>query len=292
MIDMKLIRDADRAEITRYLKDNPTRICESTFGVVYLWNVNGDGLYEIKDGTLYLANEREGAMCFSYPIGGEDERALDEIVNYCKKNGKRLRFRFLSEEQSKIIEGKFGVKCNTDRDWSDYIYDAEELKRLSGKKFHGQKNHLNRFLKDHPDYEFLPYSEELSEKADKFFDRYYAEVDKDDDIFRDEKRVFKRIIENFADSGQQGGVLLVDGEIVAISIGEVAGDTLYVHFEKALREYSGSYAAINYLFANRYCGDAKYINREEDVGDEGLRIAKTSLHPVMILDKFFAEVEL
>lgn len=292
MLRLKHLSSADRGEIKKLLGDNPTRICETTCGVLFLWDVNGDGLFAVEDGALFLASVREGKAHFNFPIGGDEDAALQKIRDYCLEKGLKLRFRLLSEGQRSKIEAFFGAKGEADRDWADYLYSAEELKTLSGKKFHGQKNHLNRFLKSYPDHVFMPYTADLKDAAMEFFDEFYGENEKNSELFYEEKKVFLRLLEGKETAGEAGGVLFAGGKIVAMSFGERAGDTLYVHFEKALREYPGSYAAINYMFVNRYGDGVKYVNREEDVGDEGLRTAKTGLHPVMLVDKYFADVTL
>lgn len=291
-LNFKPLSEADRGELKRYLGDNPSRICETTYGVILLWDVKSDGLYCIDDGTLYLCSVKDGKASFNFPLGGDGDVALERIRDFCRENGYRLHFRFLSYEQRAKVASFFGAESETDRDWADYLYYAEDVRTLSGKRYHGQKNFLNRFLKTYPDYSFVEYDENLKDAAMKFYEEFYSEENKESGLFFEEKKVFLRLLNEFSEVGQLGSALMVGGKIVAMSFGEVVGDTLYVHFEKALREYHGSYAAINYLFANRYGADAKYINREEDVGDEGLRTAKLSLHPVMLIDKFFADVEL
>lgn len=287
MLEFKKITPADRKEILGYLKDNPSRICENTAGVILLWDVDERIRYAVGEGTLFLAEIKEDKAVFYYPIGGDEDKALREIDEFCRQNGLIMQFRFLSGEQAEKIKSFFGKESRPDRDWADYLYSAAELKTLSGKKFHGQKNFVNRFSREYPEHKFLPYDVTMRPLAEEFAEKFYDEENKDSRIFKEEKRIFCRILSEYGETGQAGGVLTVGGKIVAITFGEVVGDTLYVHFEKALREYKGSYAMINYLFVNSFRTPFEYVNREEDVGDEGLRQAKLGLHPVRLIEKFF-----
>lgn len=287
MLEFRKITPADRTEILEYLKDNPSRICENTAGVILLWDVDERIRYAVEDGTMYLAEIKDGKAIFYYPIGGDEEKALEKIEEFCRERKLTLHFRFLSAEQAEKVKTKFGQEGKPDRNWADYLYSAAELKTLSGKKFHGQKNFVNRFSREYPDHKFLPYEVKMRPLAEEFAEKFYDEENKDSRIFKEEKRIFCRILSEYASTGQTGGVLTVGGKIVAITFGEVVGDTLYVHFEKALRKYKGSYAMINYLFVNSFKKPFDYVNREEDVGDEGLRQAKLNLHPVRLIEKFF-----
>jgi len=291
MLEFKELSVADNKILRRLIGANETRICENTCGLILSWDVE-DGRKVCFDGdVLYIYGIKNGRAEFNYPIGpGASESSLEKIAEYATSLGLPLSFSYLSETQKDSVEKFFSVKCHSDRDWADYIYLADDLKNLSGKKYHGQKNHVNRFTKDYPDHLFLPYEHGLIPDLMRFFDDFYAENQSDNKMFLEDKTLFKRILRDAFDVCPLGGVLKVNDKVVAASFGETVGDTLYVHYEKALREYSGSYAMINYLFANRYAKDVKYINREEDCGDDGLREAKLSLHPVKLEEKYFVDV--
>lgn len=289
-MEFKSLKYIDTDELKKFLGSNPARICENTFGVIFMWDVYEDRKYCIEDGSLFLATFKEGKAIVNYPFGGDERAALLKLRDYCEEKRLKLEIPFLSEEQKKTVEETLDAEFSEDRNWDDYLYKSEDLIKLSGKKYHGQKNHLNQFLKNYPDYEYIEYGEDLKSEVLKFYDKYYGEVEKNYELFLEEKKVFLRLLNNYERSGQRGAVIKIGGEVVAVSFGEVVGDTLYVHIEKALREYSGSYAAINKLFAENFADEATFINREEDVGDEGLRTAKLSLHPVELVKKYFAAI--
>lgn len=291
MITFQKLSLDDKDRLRLLLGKNETRICENTPGLILTWDVE-DGRYIcVENDTLYVASLTDNAADFNYPVGPDPE-ALDKIADFCRNNGLALSFSYLSEQQKENIENKFNCLCTEDRNWADYIYLADDLKTLSGKKYHGQKNHVNRFIKDYSDHVFLPYERGLTPEILRFSDKFYSEKQSENKLFLEDKKLFLRILEQAEELGQSGGVLKIGDEVVAVSFGETVGDTLYIHYEKALREYPGSYAMINYLFANRYADKAKYINREEDCGEEGLRTAKLALHPVFLAKKYFAKIDL
>jgi hypothetical protein len=116
-------------------------------------------------------------------------------------------------------------------------------------------------------------------------------VSKNNDIFRNEEKMVKVVLNNYSAFGFVGGVLKVGGKVVAFTIGEVVNDTLFIHIEKASREYAGIYETLSLLFARDLTDkNIEYINREEDVGDEGLRKSKMSYNPIALLDKYNVEV--
>lgn len=289
MLNFKKISLQDKDVLKKLLGNNADRICENTPGLILTWDVEDGRYMAVENDTLYIATLSENKADFNFPVGADSD-ALDKIAEYCKANDLALSFSYLSENQKNLLERKFACNVKYDRDWSDYIYLADDLKNLSGKKYHGQKNHVNRFIKDYPDHVFLPFEAGLVPEILRFSEKFYEEKQSDNKLFLEDKKLFFRMLDEAEKIGQLGGVLKSDDEVVAVSFGEIVGDTLYVHYEKALRSCPGSYAMINYLFANRYAKNATYINREEDCGDEGLREAKSALHPVLLANKYFAEV--
>ena len=176
-------------------------------------------------------------------------------------------------------------------DWSDYLYDAEMLASVKGKKMNKKRNHVNHFVSCNPEWKFEPLTSANAIEAMKFMDIYEAEAD-ETFMAREESRLSRIMINMLAegDSVMKGGVLYsAPDKICAITIGDVKGDTLFVHIEKGTREVAGSYEMINKEYAAYMTSlnpEIKYINREDDSGDEGLRRAKESYHPIALLRKY------
>ncbi len=137
----------------------------------------------------------------------------------------------------------------------------------------------------------LTISKDNIEQVKEFFRTYERNVEKDSDLFRYEEKMVESYLDNFFIFDFPGGAIKADGKVVVFTIGEILNDTLYIHVEKAMREYSGSYETMSLYFAQDMVNDSiKYINREEDLGDEGLRKSKRSYNPIALLDKYYVEV--
>lgn len=175
-------------------------------------------------------------------------------------------------------------------DWGDYLYDAEPLATVAGKKMSKKRNHVHQFLKAYPDWKAVEMTPENAHEAMEFMDIFDLEGDSTN-MARTERELSRRMISLIAegDKNLQGMILYADGKVGAYTIGDVKGDTLFVHVEKATRGVNSSYEMINYVFAKAMTEkfpEIKYINREDDAGDLGLRMAKESYHPVEILKKY------
>lgn len=174
-------------------------------------------------------------------------------------------------------------------DWSDYLYEASALATLSGKKLGKKRNHVNRFEAENPGYTFEPLTPELIPAVKEFFLARHLPLSKPAlaDIEREQ---VMQVLSTPGLFGFEGAVLSTPANgIVAFTLGEVKGDTLFVHIEKMDHEVNGAGETINKLFAEMMTGRHPgliYINREEDVGDPGLRHAKESYHPAELLAKY------
>ena len=180
-----------------------------------------------------------------------------------------------------------------DRDNYDYVYLSEKLISLSGRKLHSKKNHLNAFRKEHPDAQFLPITDEIVTQCKLELNSWYKQHRQEDgtvDLFIDyERTAILEVLNNFADFGLKGGAILLDGRVVAFTFGEQLNtDTAVIHVEKADPEVRGAYPAINQGFVEYAWSGMTYINREEDMGIEGLRKAKESYKPEKLIEKFNA----
>ena len=182
--------------------------------------------------------------------------------------------------------GRFQIEY--DRDSADYVYESEKLATLSGKKLHSKRNHINKFKALYGgrwSYEAITAGnvEECFQMALKWRDQNGCE---DDPEKRGEICVTMNALRLFEELELKGGILKIDGEVVAFTIGEpVCSDTFVVHIEKAFADVEGAYPMINQQFVEHECRDYLYVNREEDTGAEGLRKAKLSYRPVFMVEK-------
>ena len=274
--------------IEKYLLQSEISFCDISLGIKYMWREDFVIDYAIFNDTLIMKETSPDYKdAFYYPMGADVEGALIAIEEYAKSNNTPLMFCCLDNLTAAALAKRYySVSIANDRDWSDYIYDAEKFKTYSGKKFGGQRNHVNKFRKTYPQYKF-----KQIERADFLrIKEFLKEFETKNEFMRwseavEQKKVFD-LVENMFDLNQVGGLLEVDGKVVAFSVGEIMGDTLIVHIEKALIKYEGVYPTMAQEFARAFATDkVKLINREEDCGDNGLRISKLQYHPVEVKEK-------
>ena len=237
----------------------------------------------------------KGARCgYTFPLGkGDVAKALAEIEKDAKECGERLQFAFVTEEQKEVLENAMPARfCySSDAGDSDYIYLRSELASLSGKAFHKKKNHFSKFVRTYPDYKYYEIGACNIYDAQKVADAWYYEHLHDEDASQlAEYKAIKEALENFEELGLIGGIIYVNDSPCAMTIAsKINENTVDVHFEKAVGEYAlnGGYAAINKLFSEKLDG-VTWLNREEDIGIEGLRKAKLSYRPKIMLKKYSA----
>ena len=259
-----------------------------TLGARFMWGDEFDIKCAIVGDTLILRETYGGSTTFYYPMGKDVNGAISAVEEYCAKTGTDIIFRCLTEKQAQELSERYaGAKINYLRDWSDYIYPAEQFKTYAGKKLSGQRNHVNRFKKLYPDYKVSFITETDVPRIKDFLKEYEKENDLGGLAKDEEARVYG-LLDNMENLGQFGILITVGGEIVSFSVGETVGDMLFVHIEKGLKEYGGVYPTTAQEFAKAFAaGGVKFINREEDCGDLGLRVSKTQYHPSEIKPKYY-----
>ena len=172
------------------------------------------------------------------------------------------------------------------------MYTASDLINLTGRKYHGQKNHLNYFKKTYTDYSFEEITGSNVGEVIEFFKSLKNPSSIDSEVLAEDRIKTFEVLENYDAYALLGGFIRTGDKIVAFSIGEILGDVLFVHIEKADTSYRGAYQIINNEFAKHYTTEQiEFINREDDAGDAGLRISKQSYHPVEMIDKYIVEVK-
>ena len=235
----------------------------------------------------------QGRIYFHFPMelkSGDAERALDSIEMYCRERNIRVHYTCVPREKMDIMIARYGMemRITNHRRWRDYLYVAEDFKTFSGKRFSGQRNHINKFKKLYPGYSFVPLTgadiRVMEEFLDKFKERQLA---KGTVMAREELEGVYELLPHLDDLKLKAGALEVEGQIIAISIGERCGDQLVIHIEKAFTDYEGAYPAMAQEFARHFATDGvNYLNREDDSGDPGLRKSKLQYNPVALIDKY------
>lgn len=291
-MDFKRVELEDRELIDPYLKANPYGTCDFSFSNLIIWRRLYAVSYAIEDGFLILKSLKDR---FLMPLGeGDLKEIMHKMIDYAKKNGHDFKMVGITLEMRDkldfIMPGLLEYKCTPDS--TDYIYRSEDLIELKGKKYHSKRNHVNRFIAEN-NFEYIKINEENLHEIKDMADRWYAQEDLTvEGSLLDEKYAVEDAITHFTALGLKGGAVKTDKGIVAFSMGQPLNkDVFDVNIEKAFYNVAGAYNIINQQFAKYECGDYKYINREEDLGVEGIRKAKLSYKPVNILDKCTARLK-
>lgn len=295
MLDFQPLSLQHIALLREHFEQQPGRICDSTVGGTFLWRDYFRTAFARDNGTLFLRSvmPETGAYIYAAPMGGNRRQAFLTLADHCRREGHALTLATVTEEDLPLIRELWpDARVETIPEWADYLYLAEDLRELKGKKYATQRNHIAKFNRLYSNWRFQPVTADNLEQVKAFF-RWFAEVnEKESDTYKEDERKAAEALEHFAEYGFLGGAVLVEDKIVAMALGEVQGDTLYVHIEKADIAYHGAYQMIVREFARYACTDGvQYINREDDAGDEGLRRSKLSWRPCRLLDKYLVHID-
>ncbi len=294
MLEFHPLTEQDLGVLRPFLKNNPSRLCDLTVGGIFIWRDYYNTEWAIHKDILYFKVDYPGfGTLFTLPQGGDRKREYEQVREYCCRRQMPLTFYPIPKEELEPLMECF--PCATvmnDRDTFDYLYQAEDLKYFKGKKLGGQRNHVNRFLRTYENWSFAELTANDVADVEIFLDRYAAGTQKDSGTFQEDLRKTREVLNAFSAYGMVGGVLRVDGQVVGFSIGEVVGDTLFTHIEKADRGCEGGYQMLVSQFAQKFAVDGvEYINREDDTGDLGLRTSKLSYKPIALLEKYAVVVK-
>ncbi len=301
MITFQPVTDEAALRLVDYLAGQPYRSCDYTIGAIYQWRAYFASAVAFVGPVAVLRADYpfpEDGHSYMFPIGGGGsaaiEAALDAVEEYTAALGIPLRYCAVPEAGAAVLRARYGARavCTAHRDWADYLYMLDDLKTFPGKRFHGQRNHLNRFYKDNPGSRYVPITWDTLPRARAFLTEYVYRTPARSPIEAEEQCRAQELLEAVSLLQLQAGYLeTARGDIVALAIGEVVGDTLYVHVEKARLDYPGAYQAIVSAFACHAAQpDTRYCNREDDSGEEGLRRSKEAYHPVAMIDKYWVNI--
>ena len=269
------------------------RGCAFSFANLYLW---GRQCVARVGENLLLFSHFQGKTMYPYPVcPGSARDAIELLMADSQERGIPLRLSGLNTQDVEDLErwypGRFRFHCG--RDGHEYVYAIDDLADLKGKKYQPKRNHINRFLAEYPDAVIRPLDEGTLPDAKNLADRWYQRRTDEEDAGM-ELVALNRAFTHWQALGLEGLVLYVGSQAVAMTMGSFLGeDTVDVHFEKADLDYNGAYAVINRAFARHIrekYPQVKFLNREEDMGLEGLRKAKLSYHPHHMVEKCWAHL--
>lgn len=283
----------DRIAYIQCLTEENTQSSSASFGNLFLWDYLCTRNVAFVDGRVcaeYLCCH--STPFFTYPIGnGSLQSAVARMKERAAENGRPLRLRYVSLSQKDALEVAFPgrFRFTADRNNADYIYSADALASLSGKKLHRKRNHCNKF-----EAGYRWHSEELTPvlfPACREILQYWNAGNNGGSV--DETEAIERVFRFWSELSMEGTVLFADDEPVAFSVSEfLSADTVDVHFEKARDDVPGAYPMIARELIRQLRSkhpEINYVNREEDMGIPGLRKAKEEWYPLFLLEKFSAE---
>ena len=294
MIDFQKLDLSQKKKFDRLLQHCEERGCEYSFANLYMWGLQ-KAAFLGEDLLFFSQFDRKSV--YPFPVIRTDARkVLDAIIEDARQRGIRCRLTTMTAADCALLEqlypGKF--QFHPDRDGYDYVYAIDDLADLKGRKFQKKRNHLNRFRAEHPDCRALPLTLDLMEPARQmafaWLDRRIRQEPEEDMYL--ERKALRRAFDHYEQLDFEGMVLQENGMILAVTMAtRLTEDTFNVHFEKALEEVDGAYAAINWEFS-RYLREKypqiRYLNREDDLGLPGLRKAKLSYCPDHLVEKSWA----
>ena len=286
----------DKKLIESYTKPWNIGCSDFSFANLFIWGADGKMQYVIDDDVLYIKlNFKSFPEFFWPPIpkkgSKHDYRELVcRAFEYLENKNIVPVIRNIWEPFKEIIE-----KSCPELDiepaeiaW-DYVYSREKLATLKGKKLHGKRNHINKFMQENPDWEYKKLVPSMYEDCIAVYDGWKESKDLSEDEFANERRSVVLALTNMEELGLTGGAILLDGKIKAFTVGERLNDDMQlIHIEKADSEINGLFPMINQQYVLHECADVQYINREEDMGVEGMRKAKRSYYPDFMVKKYFA----
>lgn len=296
MLEFKKPEIEDKKWVDECLSFAHSMNCEYTFGNIYLWSTAfRTKIARYKDFLICKWGKDEDTF-YSLPIGnGDFKDAVSEIIKDATEHGIKAKIGGVTESYKELLDEYFPNEFEFTHDDgdNDYIYNVPDLANLSGKKYHGKRNHITNFKKNNPTWTY----EEINDKnISECIELHTNWINNKDDNDPDYSLEFESVLtgfENYQTLNFLGGIVRVEGKVIAYTYGERLNDNCFVtHFEKAPADVQGAYAIINQEFAKRLLENGyELVNREEDLGIEGLRKAKQSYKPVLWLDKEFAVYE-
>ncbi len=290
ILEFKHINRADKPIFDDYFRERDYHASECCFGTNFIWRHGFDTYWAISHGSLIMMVTVQNKTFITPPFGGVNEelpQVLDELRAFF--GGKPFEIHGIYEDTIARFEKYLPevTEYEEDRNNWDYVYEQEKLATLSGRKLHQKKNHYNAFVKDNPDFVYEPMGGDNLTECFEFARKWIDVREETDPSIIYEEDAIKEALDNFTFLKMRGGLIRLDGEVKAFSFGEITGmNTAIIHVEKADPNIRGLYTAINKEFVSRAWGDVKYINREEDMGKDGLRKAKESYKPAFMVKKY------
>ena len=296
MLTFTPVTQRDIARLRRYYKSCEYQLCEYSALVKLMWRSHLHPSWAEGAGCLIVRNFIDGQYCFDYPVPGPDgdeDAALTLIEDDCRERDIPLVLSVVPQDKAERLAARYPYfRFSSPRVWRDYIYAAEDLCDFAGRRYSGQRNHINKFRKLYPDAAFRPLGKSDLPLITQFFRDYEAVFTKASDSAKNELRCAEKMLRMTGSPHFLVGGMELDGRLLSVAMAERCGDTLQIHIEKALYGYEGVYPATVQAFAQEFAVDGvRWLNREDDAGDKGLRTSKLQYLPCKLAEKFCFDVK-
>lgn len=284
--------------IERYTKPWALECSDLSFANLFIWGADGKMEYAEKNHALYIKMDFEGVPVYlwapipEYGTAADYRKAVYDGIAYMERIGVEPTYRSVwTPFRDKMLEACPELFCvPTDISW-DYVYSRESLATLKGKKLHGKRNHINKFLSQNPDYEYKKLVPSMIPDCIALYEHWSEEKDEPSMHLDDEKRSVLLALNHMEALGLTGGTIYLDGKLCAFTVGErLLPQMQLIHIEKANTDIDGLYPMINQQYVLHECDGVEWINREEDMGLEGMRKAKRSYYPARMVEKYMLSI--
>lgn len=285
---------SDKPCFDRAMRELSDDICDCAFAVQYIWR----GKYHTEicyhEGAVMTRFSCDGEHFYNFPAGGDLGRSIAALERHCAASGEPLRLGLLSDRMRALVEeampGRF--RFEERRDSADYLYRAEKMIELTGQKLHGKRNFINRFRAAYEGrWRFEPFDPDCLDELFEYEAQWCRDNRTSEGDLMAENKAIVCLLENGGALNVRGGVLRLDGRVIGFSLGTfITPDVFCVHIEKADWMIAGAYQVLANELAKLHCRGVAFINREDDMGIEGLRKSKLSYQPDKIAMKYVATV--
>ena len=299
MIETKPVQLTDKEWMDPLIKAADMRGCHQNFTNIFIWaQTYNQRVGQVGDYLIVKNGYDTEKQSYFFPAGSGDVKpVLLEMMKDAAESNHPFVLLGVSPENRAVLDTLFpdSFEYTDMRDSFDYLYTVEKLVTLAGKKLHGKRNHIARFKENNPDWSFEPITAENLPECWKMNKEWcILNGCAEDEGLSHEAAAVRLCFDHFFALGLEGGLLRAGGKVIAYTMGEpLSSDTYNTHIEKAFGNIQGAYPMINQQFA-AYIQEKHphiiYINREEDMGSEGLRKAKLSYQPDRMEEKYRARL--
>ena len=291
MLEFKPVTKQEAPRLRRYYQTCEFGLCEYSVGTKLMWKAALHPAWAEIAGCLVVRNEIDGQVVFDYPVPGpegDEDAALEAIENDCLERGIPPVISVVPECRAAKLLGRYPyVRVSDVRTWRDYVYYREDLQFFAGRRYSGQRNHINKFRSKWPDAQFRPLTAADAPVIEQFWQDYEAEFPKDSNAkAKNELELAKKMLKMTGKPYFFTGGMFDGEKLIALSLAEKCGDTLIIHIEKALYSYAGAYPAMVQAEVAAFGDGCTYVNREDDAGDRGLRTSKLQYGPAKLAPKY------